>query len=377
MELYITNVDYKRKDPVFWIEVQTNSIKYKHRRIPRYYSELEKLHDYFVSTLDDVLIPALPACPLARFDKRTGELLSRQWWLYIQNEQQKSTTTQSNENALEYKIQLWLNRITQNERVQMSEGLREFVESEVGFRPNMLTVKSSFLARTRSGQVMIHATESDMGPEFRQCLKELNLLHHNLKQVLTQVNKVEQEQRGMTRTYLNLSSAWVSYGGLERSSNLFILYKSIAKGYQQLYDLSKFQELAMNDTLEDEIIYQIKNCESTQNAMQRRLNTLSIYLSSQKYTESSLRSMERLKSSIHIDRDQVTEAIAILEDARINENNCKIRFERINTNLQNDIEAYYKPNSTQDLLKSIKIYAKSQLYLEKKKLLVLENMIKS
>ncbi len=27
MELYITNVDYKRKDPVFWIEVQVISRK--------------------------------------------------------------------------------------------------------------------------------------------------------------------------------------------------------------------------------------------------------------------------------------------------------------------------------------------------------------
>ncbi|KAI9475471.1 MAG: hypothetical protein EXX96DRAFT_267420 [Benjaminiella poitrasii] len=364
-ELFITNVDYKRKDPVFWIEVQGT----KSRRIPRYYSELEKLHQHLVHMLDDVLVPVLPACPLARFDKRTGQLLGRQWWL---------SHPPSNDNRLEYKIQIWLDRIVKNERVQRSEGLREFVESEVGFRLNKTTTaaaekttKAPFLA----GHVVIHATEADMEPEFGQCLRKLNTFHQNSSQLSTQLNKLQQEQKDLAQTCLNLSSAWVSYGGLERNSHLFILYKSIAKGYQQLHDLNKFQELAMSETLREEINYQIKNCESTQNAMQRRLNTLSAYLTSQKYTESSLRSVERLKTSLHIDRDQATEAIAMLEDARIHEKNNLNRFQRIDMNLRNDIENHYKPNRSQDLLNSLKMYAKSQLYLEKKKLLVLEHII--
>lgn len=48
--------------------------------------------------------------------------------------------------------------------------------------------------------------------------------------------------------------------------------------------------------------------------MQRRLNALSDYLSSRKITESSLKSVERLKSSINIDRNQASDAIAILEN---------------------------------------------------------------
>lgn len=47
--------------------------------------------------------------------------------------------------------------------------------------------------------------------------------------------------------------------------------------------------------------------------MQRRLNALSDYLSSRKYTESSLRGVERLKSSITIDREQASDAITQLE----------------------------------------------------------------
>jgi hypothetical protein len=47
--------------------------------------------------------------------------------------------------------------------------------------------------------------------------------------------------------------------------------------------------------------------------MQRRLNALSDYLSSRKYTESSLRGVERLKSSINIDPEQANDAIAQLE----------------------------------------------------------------
>lgn len=129
--------------------------------------------------------------------------------------------------------------------------------------------------------------------------------------------------------------------------------------------------------------------------MKRRLNSLSEYLSSRKHTESSLRSVERLKSSINIDRDQASDAIAILENvsigfffffslslsyllffqARITERENLQKFERIDTNLRRDIEDQYKPNLTTDLLRSIKEYAKSQLHLETKKLAVFEEIM--
>lgn len=80
-----------------------------------------------VSTIEDALIPALPICPEPRFDKE-GNIVQKQWWFHIS----KSTTSLNNNNPLEYKIQLWLNRIANHDRAQQSEGLREFVESEVG-----------------------------------------------------------------------------------------------------------------------------------------------------------------------------------------------------------------------------------------------------
>jgi hypothetical protein len=48
--------------------------------------------------------------------------------------------------------------------------------------------------------------------------------------------------------------------------------------------------------------------------MQRRLNALSDYLSSRKLTESNLKSVERLKSSVNIDRDAASHAISTLEN---------------------------------------------------------------
>lgn len=132
IQLQITNVDYKRKDPVFWIDVKTDLTKYryKQKRVPRYYSELEKLHDQLVSTLDDVLIPALPLCPSPRLDKE-GELVGRQWWFTIRLPNEE-TVFEGDTGVVENKIQLWLDRIADHERAKNSEGLREFVESEVG-----------------------------------------------------------------------------------------------------------------------------------------------------------------------------------------------------------------------------------------------------
>ena len=69
----------------------------------------------------------------------------------------------------------------------------------------------------------------------------------------------------------------------------------------------------MNETLGEEIEYQIKNSINAQNIMMKRLSILSNYFSSRKRTESSLRNVERLKSSSNIDRNQATDAIAELE----------------------------------------------------------------
>ena len=69
----------------------------------------------------------------------------------------------------------------------------------------------------------------------------------------------------------------------------------------------------MNETLGEEIEYQIKNAINAQSIMTKRLSVLSDYFSSRKRTESSLRNVERLKSSSNIDRNQANDAIAELE----------------------------------------------------------------
>lgn len=103
--------------------------KQKQKRFPRYYSELAKLHDHLVTTLDDVLIPTLPSCPLPRLDKE-GKLIGRQWWLTLRLANEPPSLEDAG--VVENKIQAWLNRISQHDRAKFSEGLREFVESEIG-----------------------------------------------------------------------------------------------------------------------------------------------------------------------------------------------------------------------------------------------------
>ncbi|CEP12488.1 hypothetical protein [Parasitella parasitica] len=331
--------------------------------------ELVKLHAYLSNTCDDVLIPALPPCPLPRFDKE-GQLVGRQWWFTIRLPGEKPVN-EGDIGSVENKVQLWLDRIVEHDRTKTSEGLRAFVESEVGVVPQQ---HSHHKIKTPK-HIIVHVSADDMEPEFGHFLNVLDTLSYNLHQASAKLDKLVQEQSLMARSWMHLSSSWVSYGGIERDPSLFILYKAIAKGHQQLTDLERSQASAAHETLSGEISYELKNCESTQNAMQRRLDALSDYLSSRKHTESSLRRVERLKSSISIDRDQASEAIAVLEDARILERNNLQRFERIDTNLRQDIENQYKPNTARDMLRTVKEYAKSQLFLEKKKLAVLQEIM--
>lgn len=48
------------------------------------------------------------------------------------------------------------------------------------------------------------------------------------------------------------------------TDHAYSLYKTIAKGHQQLADLERSRASAVNETLSDEISYELKNCESTQ-----------------------------------------------------------------------------------------------------------------
>ncbi|OBZ88696.1 Vacuolar protein sorting-associated protein 17 [Choanephora cucurbitarum] len=380
--LFITHVDYRRKDPVFWIDFTTNLIKYKQkrRRVPRYYSELEKLHDHLCLTLDDVLIPPLPMCPKPRLDKE-GQVIGRQWWYTIRlpNEEKKQQTDHVDD-AVEQRIQKWLNRVAEHERVSWSitsfkaSSMHDNLLMRPQFRPSL---NKAALYKSKTKHIVIHTSEEDMEPEFGSCSRQLSTFGQHLHHLSVHLDRLVQHQTGFARCWAGLSNAWVSYGGTERNPNLFILYKSIAKGCYQVFEIERSEALAANDTLGDELVYQEKNCKSAQNAMQRRLNACSAYISSKRHTESSLRSVERLKSSINIDRDQASEAIATLEEARFKEKENLQKFQRIDENLRHDVEHNYKKQTTQDLLKTIKEYAKSQLFLERKKLAIFEEVIHS
>ncbi|KAI9318433.1 hypothetical protein BX666DRAFT_1927883 [Dichotomocladium elegans] len=356
LELRITTVDYNRKDPVFWIEAITKLQKYKHkeRRIPRYYSELERLHDHLLATLDDVYVPALPPCPQPKFD-RQGQLLSRHYRDFGDDEEKL-------QELLDAKIQLWLDRITAHDRIQQSEGLREFVESEIGFRPKLKRVSR------QKKSVPIH--RDDLEPEFWHLNDQIDLFLQHLGQV-----RGLWASRGNTSVWAEFGAAWVAYGALERDPELFILYKNIARGCQQVYQIEILQELAGMETLGDEIDYQIRNASNAQQIMSRRLSVLSDYFTSRKRTESCLRNVERLKSSSMIDRETANDAIAELDQARKLEQQALQRYERIDGNYDRDLEQCYKPQVAADMVHAIRSFAKCQLNLERQKLATWESVL--
>ncbi|KAI7852475.1 hypothetical protein BDC45DRAFT_607343 [Circinella umbellata] len=381
--LQITTVDYNRKDPVFWIQALTTLVKYRHkqRRIPRYYSELEKLHGHLTATLDDVYIPVLPICPQAKYDKQ-GHLLSRYWWIELIDQKQKQKDNNQEEDEGEeaenqllptpdIKIQRWLDRIANHERIQQSEGLREFIESEVGFRPQLNKKKPNNSKRRHSATVK----NEDLEPEFWILNEQIDTFRLYLGRLQPCLSRVAHEQKGSAEAWMDLASIWITYGGMERHPELFIVYKYIVRACQQIHSIELLQEIAMNETLGEEIDYQIKNAINAQNIMMKRLSVLSDYFSSRKRTESSLRNVERLKSSSNIDRNQATDAIAELEYARRIEKDALQRYERIDTHFDEDLEKRFKPQTASDMISSIREYAKSQLILEKQKLSAWQNML--
>lgn len=102
--------------------------------------------------------------------------------------------------------------------------------------------------------------------------------------------------------------------------------------------------------------------------MNKRLEAAADYFAKSKRVESCLRNVERLKSSSNIDRERANDAIIDLEEARRQEEEALSKYERIDTNYDQDLETRYKPQVAADTVTSIRDYARSQLFLEKQKL---------
>lgn len=104
----------------------------------------------------------------------------------------------------------------------------------IQFRPTSNNFKS------RNKLPLINVSEEDMEPEFEYCMKELTTFSSNLGQIITRLEKLVNEENGMLWFYcimvcfiinfivemaicwMNLSSSWVSYGGIERNPGLFM-----------------------------------------------------------------------------------------------------------------------------------------------------------
>lgn len=92
--------------------------------------------------------------------------------------------------------------------------------------------------KLRNKQLLINVSEEDMEPEFGYCIKELITFSNNLNHILTRLEKLVNEENGiyclifhcsftkesveMAHCWINLSSSWVSYGGIERNPGLFM-----------------------------------------------------------------------------------------------------------------------------------------------------------
>ncbi|KAI9259392.1 hypothetical protein BY458DRAFT_517240 [Sporodiniella umbellata] len=308
--------------------------------------------------LDDVLVPALPFCPLPRFNKG-GNLVPKQWWLDIKLSNEPQGQTMSSADPFEYKIQIWLDRITKHERIRESEILREFIETEIGFRPNL---------RELSKRLPVCMSEEGVDPESALWIDLLKSFSDRLNDCLTIKDKLFHSHRVMAEHWMDAASSFVSYGAIESNSNLFLLCKSVAKGLQKASDLQKLQALASYETMGEEMSYQVKNAKSVESVLVRKSIVFSEYVSSKKHTESSLRAAERLKSSININRERANDAIAILESARVTEQEHLKNYEDIDINIRKDIQDKYKPNVANDLKNTLRDFVQSQIYLETRKM---------
>ncbi|ORX57386.1 hypothetical protein DM01DRAFT_1225415 [Hesseltinella vesiculosa] len=342
LNLSISTVDYKRKDPVFWIVAKTNISQYKQpeRRFPRYYSELVKLGRHLDAHLDDVLLAVLPACPQPHHDKE-GKMVPRQWWLHIiytQDDTARSQTTSpchdpsfsqpddddqpiahdhrhssshlNPRQVWDMRIQLWLERLADHPRIHLNQGLQDFIESEVGFRP--------FLPPARRQKKIsgFHHLHQDMDAEFLANVDQLEQFTQALLDVSQRLVEIKTAMALWSDTWIDLTSSLIAFGAVERHPGLFLTYKQLAKETQKLGDIEHSVELLLSETLGEEVDYQIRNVVSAKSSMERRMKAFSKYMDSHRRTESSLRHVERLKSSSNIDRQQVTEVIADLEQVR-------------------------------------------------------------
>ncbi|KAJ2460811.1 Vacuolar protein sorting-associated protein 17 [Coemansia sp. RSA 2424] len=357
-------VDRSKRSPNYTFDMVTNMPSYKARKytgVERNQIEFERLEAHLRATYPECLVPTLGP----------GTTVSK----YVPD--------YHNDRLVVLLLQQWLRRVSEHPILQQDYELRQFVEAPFAFNPALTASAASstsalsmsphgstsgggFFSWGKNKQRVV-ARSSNPTP-FEQ---ELERTSGNLELFQKNVGEARRWHGRMARTRTRLSgdlrevgTKLVSVGVIEHSAQLSRSFKRLGKCF--LYSGSCAQSQANMEgsrAIAVEDIYMVA-CDYVQKTLNNRQVIFTEHQVAERQLERKRQSVAVLRSSSHINPEQVQETLAEFNVAKADADSKRQRAERVDRVLAADLRAF-EANREGDFRAMFGALARDQLHVER------------
>ncbi|KAJ2907443.1 Vacuolar protein sorting-associated protein 17 [Coemansia aciculifera] len=358
-------VDRSKRSPNYTFDVVTNMPSYKARKyagVERNQIEFERLEAHLRATYPECLVPTLGP----------GTTVSK----YVPD--------YNNDRLVVLLLQQWLNRVSGHPILQQDYELRQFVEAPFAFNPALTLLSSSSAGGalnmaphgSASGggffswgknKPRVVARSANASP-FEQ---ELERTSSNLEVFQRNVGEARRWHGRMARTRTRLSSdlrevgtKLVSVGVIEHSAQLSRSFKRLGKCFLHNGSCAQSQSnMEGSRAIAVEDIYVVA-CDYVQRTLSNRQVIFTEHQVSERQLERKRQSVAVLRSSSHINHEQVQETLAEFNVAKADADSKRQRAERVDRVLAADLQAF-EANREGDFRAMFGALARDQLHVER------------
>ncbi|KAJ2817599.1 Vacuolar protein sorting-associated protein 17 [Coemansia sp. 'formosensis'] len=357
-------VDRSKRSPNYTFELVTNMPNYKARKytcVERNQIEFERLEAHLRATYPECLVPTLGS----------GTTVSK----YVPD--------YHNDRLVVLLLQQWLKRVSEHPILQQDYELRQFVEAPFAFNPALTssaTSSTTALSMSPHGstlgggffswgsknkpRVARSANPSPFEQELEQTSSNLEVFQKNIGEARRWHGRMARARTRLSGDLREVGTKLVSVGVIEHSAQLSRSFKRLGKCFLNTGSCAQSQaNMEGSRAIAVEDIY-IVACDYVQRTLNNRQVIFTEHQVAERQLERKRQSVAVLRSSSHINPEQVQETLAEFNVAKSDADSKRQRAERVDQVLAADLRAF-EVNREGDLRAMFGALAKDQLHVER------------
>ncbi|KAJ2014109.1 Vacuolar protein sorting-associated protein 17 [Coemansia sp. S85] len=356
-------VDRSKRSPNYTFDLVTNMPNYKARKytgVERNQIEFERLEAHLRATYPECLIPTLGS----------GTTVSK----YVPD--------YHNDRLVVLLLQQWLKRVSEHPILQQDYELRQFVEAPFAFNPALTssTMAPGALGTSPQGsglgggffswgsknkqRIARSSNPSPFELELEQTSSNLEVFQKNIGETRRWHGRMARARTRLSGELREVGTRLVSVGVIEHSTPLSRSFKRLGKCFLNAGSCAQSQaNMEGSRAIAVEDIYMVA-CDYVQKTLNNRQVIFTEHQVAERQLERKRQSVAVLRSSSHINPEQVQETLAEFNVAKSDADGKRQRAERVDRVLAADLRAF-EINREGDLRAMFGALARDHLHVER------------